>query len=173
MSSHCAGAVPPAGRTLDQHDAVVEPPDCCQPEQQRDSQARVVWRCWPPPSQKDLGQMPTFCSLLMSILEKLPEHNCSLMTCMGGCIYCKSLLIKASPAEYILGGPPSPARYSTYDGAEEAKAGGVPLPSVPRAVPPGRGQRDAQADGPVELASARLNRHHRAEVGLVPQQLCH
>lgn len=57
---------------------------------------------------------------------------------------------------------------STNDAAEEAQAGGVPFTSIAWTLPPGGGQRDAQADGPMELASARLHRHHRAERSLVP-----
>lgn len=61
----------------------------------------------------------------------------------------------------------------TYDGAKQTQAGGVALPGVPRALPPGRGQGDAQSDGSVELAPARLNGDHGAKVRLVTQQLGH
>lgn len=56
----------------------------------------------------------------------------------------------------------------TNDATEEAQAGGVPFTSIAWTLPPGGGQGDAQADGPMELASAWLHRHHGAERGLVP-----
>lgn len=61
----------------------------------------------------------------------------------------------------------TPPTSPTDDTAEEPQAGGVTLPSIPRTLPPGRGQRDAQPDWSVKFASARLNGHHRAEGRLV------
>ena len=61
----------------------------------------------------------------------------------------------------------------TDDTAEQAQAGGVSFAGVAGARLPGRRQGDAQADGPVELTPPRLHRHHRAERGLVPQELRH
>lgn len=55
----------------------------------------------------------------------------------------------------------------TNDTAEEAQAGGVALPSIPRTLPPGWWQRDAQPDWTVEFASAWLDGNHRAEGRLV------
>ena len=45
----------------------------------------------------------------------------------------------------------------TDDAAEQPQAGGVPLPAVSGVVHPGRGQRDAEADGAVELPAPRLH----------------
>lgn len=67
---------------------------------------------------------------------------------------------------------PSPCRGCTYDGAQQPQAGGVALPRVPGALPPGGGQGDAQTDGPVEFAPPRLDGDHGAKVGLAAQQLC-
>lgn len=61
---------------------------------------------------------------------------------------------------------------STYNRAKQTQTGGVALPSVSRALLPGRRQRYTQADGPVELAPPRLHRDHGAKVCLVAQQLC-
>lgn len=60
----------------------------------------------------------------------------------------------------------------TYDGAKQTQTGGVALPRVPRALPPGGGQRDTQSDGSVKLAPPRLNGDHGAKICLVTQQLC-
>lgn len=60
-------------------------------------------------------------------------------------------------------------RNPTDDTAEEAQAGGVPLAGVPGALPPGRRQRDAQADWPVEFAAPRLDGDHGAEGRLVTE----
>lgn len=57
----------------------------------------------------------------------------------------------------------------TNDTAKEAQAGGVTLPGVPRTLPPGRRQRDAQADWAVEFASAWFDGNHRAEGRLVTE----
>lgn len=57
----------------------------------------------------------------------------------------------------------------TDDAAQQAQAGSVALAGVPGALPPGRRQRDPQPDGPVELATPRLDGHHWAEGGLVAQ----
>lgn len=59
----------------------------------------------------------------------------------------------------------------TYDRAKQTQTGGVALPRVSRALPPGRGQGYTQANGAMELASPRLHGDHRAKVCLVTQQL--
>ena len=61
---------------------------------------------------------------------------------------------------------------STYNRAKQTQTGGVALPSVSRALLPGRRQRYTQADGPVKLAPPRLHSDHGAKVRLVTQQLC-
>lgn len=55
----------------------------------------------------------------------------------------------------------------TNDTAEEAQAGGVTLPSIPRTLPPGWWQRDAQPDWTVKFASAGFDGNHWAEGRLV------
>lgn len=58
----------------------------------------------------------------------------------------------------------------TSDTAEQAKAGGVPLPAVPRVVRPGRRERDPKPNGAVELPAPWLHGDNGAERGLVAQQ---
>ena len=58
----------------------------------------------------------------------------------------------------------------TDDTAEQPQAGGVPLPAVPGIVHPGWGQRDAEANGAVELPAPRLHGDDGAERGLVAQE---
>lgn len=57
----------------------------------------------------------------------------------------------------------------TNHAAEEAETGGISLPGVAGTLPPRWRQRDPQPDGPVELASARLDGDDGAEGRLVPQ----
>lgn len=55
----------------------------------------------------------------------------------------------------------------TNDTAEEAQAGGIALPSIPRTLPPGWRQRDAQPDWTVKFASPWFDGNHWAEGRLV------
>ena len=59
----------------------------------------------------------------------------------------------------------------TNDAAEQAQAGGVSLPAVPRVVSPGRRKRNPKPNGAVELPAPGFHSDNGAECGLVAQEL--